>query len=275
MGIFLLMLLMIYAFYNDIARFLKNRLGDEVIGIDTASGAASVALVENGLLLSEKTDLRCESARDAIRRGGKSNRAETLLPLIELLFESTGVSLQDITGLALSIGPGSFTGLRIGLSTVKGLAYGWQIPVVGVSTLFAHAARVTDYEGLICVLLDARKNEVYAAVFRKTADIVNRVTEDAVASAANVVEMVRGLQSSPLPVRRRRCRRLQTFVPGIAGVCLPETTNYPGRLPRLRAPRRGSFSVQRVDDLGALIPLMFVRRKPSSRGSSLLSISPR
>ena len=76
---------------------------------------------------------------------------------------------------------------------MKGLAYGWQIPVVGMSTLFAHAARVTDFEGLICALLDARKNEVYAAVFRKTADIVNRVTEDAVASAANVVEMVRGL----------------------------------------------------------------------------------
>ena len=72
MGIFLLMLLMIYAFYNDIARFLKNSWGMRVIGIDTASGAASVALVENGLLLSEKTDLRCESARDAIRRGAKA-----------------------------------------------------------------------------------------------------------------------------------------------------------------------------------------------------------
>ena len=72
MGIFLLMLLMIYAFYNDIARFLKNRLGDEGYRYRHGSGAASVALVENGLLLSEKTDLRCESARDAIRRGGKA-----------------------------------------------------------------------------------------------------------------------------------------------------------------------------------------------------------
>src|SRR5215475_3559618 len=166
----------------------------KVIGIDAASGAASVALVENGLLLSEKTELFSNFPSGTVRHSSKGNRAETLLPLIELLFESTGVSLQNITGFALSIGPGSFTGLRIGLSTVKGLAYGWQIPVVGVSTLFAHAARVTDYEGLICALLDARKNEVYAAVFRKTADIVNRVTEDVVASAANVVEMVRGLQ---------------------------------------------------------------------------------
>src|SRR5262249_11503882 len=164
-----------------------------VIGIDTASGAASVALVENGLLLSEETELSRDFPSDALRRSSKSNRAETLLPLIQLLFESTGVSLQDITGFALSIGPGSFTGLRIGLSTVKGLAYGWEIPVVGVSTLSAYAGRVTDYEGLICTLLDARKNEVYAAVFRKTADVVNRVTEDAVTSAPNVVEMIRGL----------------------------------------------------------------------------------
>lgn len=60
-----------------------------VIGIDTASATASVALVENGLLLSEKTDLRCESTSNAIGRSSKSNHAETILPLIELLFEST------------------------------------------------------------------------------------------------------------------------------------------------------------------------------------------
>ena len=92
-----------------------------VIGIDTASATASVALVENGLLLSEKTGLCCDSNSDAIRRTSKSNHAETIVPLIELLFESTGLSLQDVDGFALSNGPGSFTGLRIGLSTVKGL----------------------------------------------------------------------------------------------------------------------------------------------------------
>lgn len=242
-----------------------------VIGIDTASGAASVALVENGLLLSEKTDLRCESARDAIRRGGKSNRAETLLPLIELLFESTGVSLQNITGFALSIGPGSFTGLRIGLSTVKGLAYGWQIPVVGVSTLFAHAARVTDYEGLICALLDARKNEVYAAVFRKTADIVNRVTEDVVASAANVVEMVRGLQrGSPCLFVGDGAVVYKHLFLELPGGCLPETTNYPTVAAAVARLGEDRFRSNRVDDLGALTPA-YVRPSEAEfkRGSSL------
>ena len=76
---------------------------------------------------------------------------------------------------------------------------------------------MTDYDGLICALLDARKNEVYAAVFRKTGEVINRVTEDAVASAANVIETVRGLQrGTTLPVCRRRCYRLQEFAVGLA-----------------------------------------------------------
>jgi tRNA threonylcarbamoyladenosine biosynthesis protein TsaB len=242
-----------------------------VIGIDTASGAASVALVENGLLLSEKIDLHCESTSDAIRHSSKSNRAETLLPLIELLFESTGVSLQDITGFALSIGPGSFTGLRIGLSTVKGLAYGWQIPVVGVSTLFAHAARVTDYEGLICALLDARKNEVYAAVFRKSADVVNRLTEDAVTSAANVVEMVRGFQSgSPCLFVGDGAVVYKHLLLESPGVCLPETTNYPTVAAAVARLGEDRFRSNRVDDLGALTPV-YIRPSEAEfkRGSSL------
>jgi tRNA threonylcarbamoyladenosine biosynthesis protein TsaB len=188
-----------------------------------------------------------------------------------LLFESTGVSLQNITGFALSIGPGSFTGLRIGLSTVKGLAYGWQIPVVGVSTLFAHAARVTDYEGLICALLDARKNEVYAAVFRKTADIVNRVTEDVVASAANVVEMVRGLQrGSPCLFVGDGAVVYKHLFLELPGVCLPETTNYPTVAAAVARLGEDRFRSNRVDDLGALTPA-YVRPSEAEfkRGSSL------
>jgi tRNA threonylcarbamoyladenosine biosynthesis protein TsaB len=227
-----------------------------VIGIDTASGAASVALVENGLLLSEKTDLSCAFTSDGLRRSSKNNRAETLLPLIESVFESTGFSLQDITGFALSIGPGSFTGLRIGLSTVKGLAYGWEIPVVGVSTLFAYAARVTDYEGLICVLLDARKNQVYAAAFRKTADVVNRVTEDAVASAASVVEMVRGLQGdSPCLFVGEGAVVYKHLLLELSGGCLPETTNYPTVAAAVARLGEDRFRSNKIDDVGSLTPV--------------------
>lgn len=103
--------------------------------------------------------------------------------------------MADISALAVSIGPGSFTGLRIGLSSVKGLAYGWEIPVVGVPTLLAVAARVTDWEGLICPLLDARKKEVYAALFRKRDRAVERLTDDLAASPDRVLERIQAVGS--------------------------------------------------------------------------------
>jgi tRNA threonylcarbamoyladenosine biosynthesis protein TsaB len=164
-----------------------------IIGIDTATTAASVALVDNGIVIAEKSHPTREPVGNGERHHGKSNHAETILPLLESLLQSTGMSLHDVDGLALSIGPGSFTGLRIGLSTVKGLAYGSQLPVVGVSTLLAHAARVTNYDGLICTLLDARKNEIYAALFQKAGDAVHRLSEDSVASAARLLEIIRPL----------------------------------------------------------------------------------
>jgi tRNA threonylcarbamoyladenosine biosynthesis protein TsaB len=108
------------------------------------------------------------------------------LPLIEAVLSAASASLQNLSGLAVSIGPGSFTGLRIGVSTVKGLAYGLGIPVVGVSTLLANAARVNDFDGLICSLLDARKGEVYAALFRRNGTALTRLTEDQAEGIADV-----------------------------------------------------------------------------------------
>ena len=163
----------------------------KILGIDTATATASVALVEDGKLLFDEVWpshalYKAPSATD------RANHAETLLPLVDTLLKKADLSLSQLSALALSIGPGSFTGLRIGLSTVKGLAYGWQIPVVGVPTLLAVAARVTDWEGLICPFLDARKKEVYAALFRKQADRLERLTEDLVSSPDGVI---RSLQS--------------------------------------------------------------------------------
>jgi len=113
--------------------------------------------------------------------------------LIDKLLEKTGLRLTDLSVFALAIGPGSFTGLRIGLSTVKGLAYGSETPVVGVSTLEAVAARVNDSDGFICPFLDARKKEVYAALFCRQGKTLERVSDDVAATPENVVEAVRRL----------------------------------------------------------------------------------
>src|SRR3989304_5207068 len=162
-----------------------------IVGIDTSSATASVALLEDGQLIAERCHPSSIVGHAAGLAGFKSNHAEFLLPLIESVARRARGSLPGVSGIALSIGPGSFTGLRIGLSTVKGLAYGWGIPVVGVSTLLAQAARVGDFDGVICSFLDARKHEVYAALFRKSKHGLTRLTEDLLAPPEDVIGQMR------------------------------------------------------------------------------------
>ena len=161
------------------------------LGVDTATSTASVAIVEDGTVVAEKILPPRGSADGSPVNRFKSNHAETLLPLIESVLRTAALSLPDVSALAVSIGPGSFTGLRIGLSTIKGLAYGWDIPLVGVSTLLANAARVTGHDGLICSLLDARKKEVYASLFHRAGGALERVTEDSMLDVTEVIGLVR------------------------------------------------------------------------------------
>jgi len=229
-----------------------------VVGIDTATSPASAALIADGRLISEKIHLADDFAGDASKLQNRGNHAATLLPLIESLFEDDEISFADITGVALSIGPGSFTGLRIGLSTVKGLAYGWRLPVVAVSTLLALAARVTDYEGLICSLLDARKKEVYAALFEKTKAALKRVSQDTVGSINDVIGMVQGFRQGAtcLYVGDGACVHRASLL-DLAGAQVQTAAQY------LAAPTLAAtvaylseerFCSNEVEDLGSLTP---------------------
>jgi tRNA threonylcarbamoyladenosine biosynthesis protein TsaB len=153
-----------------------------ILGIDTATSNASTALLEDGAVIA-----------DEIRLQPKVGHAEIILPLVQSVFAKARASLSDLDGIAVSIGPGSFTGLRIGLSTVKGLAYGGRLPVVGISTLLANATRVAAFDGLICSMLDARKKEVYASFFRRTSGSLTRLTEDTIAPIHAVIDQARDL----------------------------------------------------------------------------------
>jgi len=127
-----------------------------ILGIDTATRIASVGITREAEVLAEAS---IEAT---------SNHTETLLPLIADVVAQAQVSLLDVTGIGVSIGPGSFTGLRIALGTVKGLAYAMGQRVVGIPTLEALAHTVSEWEGLVCPILDARKREVYTALFRRS-----------------------------------------------------------------------------------------------------------
>jgi len=161
------------------------------LGVDTSSGDASVAIVENGRVLIEKCHSPVDSGSSSAA-GLRNHHAEILIPLIESSLRATAISLSDISGFGVAIGPGSFTGLRIGLSTVKGLAYASGNLVVGISTLHAFAARVKDLNGVICTILDARKKEVYAATFRSGVGTLNRLSDDAVMPIDELVDILHG-----------------------------------------------------------------------------------
>jgi tRNA threonylcarbamoyl adenosine modification protein YeaZ len=135
-----------------------------ILAVETSTPTGSVALVEAPL--GEKKncpEVQCLGEHTLNLPGTHS---EKLMPAIDNLLREASLSIDDIGGIALALGPGSFTGLRIGVSTVKGLAYALQVPVVGVPTLDALAQNLCYAPSLVCPVLDARKKEVYAALFR-------------------------------------------------------------------------------------------------------------
>jgi tRNA threonylcarbamoyladenosine biosynthesis protein TsaB len=162
-----------------------------ILALDTSISVASVAVSQDSRIVAEDFYPRQGLAG---RSGIKSNHAEIILPLIDSVLQRAGTGLSDVEGLAVSIGPGSFTGVRIGLSTVKGLAYGADMPAVGISTLQAIAARVVGFQGMVCPILDARKCEVYAAVFRKQGNQLERLTEDGLMPILSFLEELRNLE---------------------------------------------------------------------------------
>jgi len=126
----------------------------KLLGVDASLKSLSVCVIENEDLLSEIT----------LNTG--QTHSKHLLKIIDLSIASAGIAIKDIDGFAVAIGPGSFTGLRIGLSVVKGLAAALQKPAAGISCFdaLAYQAGVSD---MICALLDARKSEVYCSIYRK------------------------------------------------------------------------------------------------------------
>ena len=152
----------------------------KVLGLDTSTAWLSAAVLDDGRVAAECVR---ESARAHDRRPGRSNHAEVLIPLVEEALRRAGTDFASLSLLGVAVGPGSFTGLRIGISTVKGLAYGSETPVVGVGTLeaMAYGAPPGDGAGFVCPLMDARKGEVYAALYRRTATAFRCLIEDCLA----------------------------------------------------------------------------------------------
>ena len=147
----------------------------KILALDSSGLVASVALAEDDNLIAEYTVQY------------KKTHSQTLLPMISDMLQMAEIKQEELDCIAVSAGPGSFTGLRIGASTAKGLAWTLGIPVVPVSSLMGLAANVTQEGAVVCPIMDARRNQVYFGIYRITRGLPEVLLEP---SAASVEEAV-------------------------------------------------------------------------------------
>lgn len=140
-----------------------------VFGIDTCCMAATAAVMSDDRLVAQTV------------QNNKKTHSQKIMPMIEFMLEQADISVSDIDCFAAAVGPGSFTGVRIGVATAKALAHAVGKPCAAVSTLHALANNVSYFDGIICPILDARRGQVYNALFEGGS--LNRLTEDRAISA--------------------------------------------------------------------------------------------
>ena len=156
-----------------------------ILAFETSAKAGSVALMKEGKLLGE-----------SYNNTGLTH-SQTLLKMAEDLLRSCGYTPQDVEAVAVAAGPGSFTGVRIGVAAAKGYAWGSRIPCCGVSTLEAMALTLGIWDGTVVGVMDARRNQVYTATFRAEEGKLARLTED---RAISLEQLGEELQNSSGPV---------------------------------------------------------------------------
>ncbi|MDE7194741.1 MAG: tRNA (adenosine(37)-N6)-threonylcarbamoyltransferase complex dimerization subunit type 1 TsaB [Oscillospiraceae bacterium] len=136
-----------------------------ILGIDSSAVTAGCALYDGKII-----------AEQFLNNG--HTHSETMLPMVESMLKNAGVSLADLDSIAVTAGPGSFTGLRIGIAAVKGMAVGAKKPCIAVSTLEAIAYNFIGFDRVVCACMDARCGQVYNALFKTEGGTVSRLCED-------------------------------------------------------------------------------------------------
>ena len=153
-----------------------------ILAFETSAKAASVALTENGKLLGE-----------SYQNTGLTH-SQTLMVMAEDLLKQCGKAVSDLTAVAVADGPGSFTGVRIGVAAAKGLAWGACLPCYGVSTLEAMAVSLGIFQGYVCACMDARRSQVYNALFYVNQGQMERVSADRAIALSELSEELKALE---------------------------------------------------------------------------------
>lgn len=153
-----------------------------ILALDTSTMVAGVALMDEHKLLGEYTI------------NHKRTHSQQIMPMVSMIMNNCEVNMEQIDAIAVAQGPGSFTGLRIGVATARGLAHAMNIPVVGVCTLDALAFNIPFCKGLLCPILDARRNQVYTGIYKWDKEELNAIFPPA---AVSIEELVNELSERP------------------------------------------------------------------------------
>ncbi len=197
-----------------------------LLGLDTSTTVCSVAVGEEGKLLAEYL------------LNIQKTHSQRLMPLIISLLKDSDVQRTQLEGIAVAAGPGSFTGIRIGMATARGLAQGLGIPLIGVNTLEALAGIGASYPSLLCPLLDARREQVYTAVYRGGGSNLEEVEPP---QALSLVELARLLKS-----HGEKVLFLGDNLPAFRKVLEPALPEQYGEMPLAASLNRASSVLQRA-----------------------------
>lgn len=147
-----------------------------ILAFESSAKAGSVALLQDGMLLAEY-----------FQNSGQTH-SRTLNKMAEDMLTNCDLTPKDVDAVACAAGPGSFTGVRIGLSAAKGFAWAGELPCYGVSTLLAMACSVVSFKGIVCACMDARRNQVYNALFSSDGQAIIRQCPDRAISLEKLAE---------------------------------------------------------------------------------------
>ena len=153
-----------------------------ILAFETSAKAASVALMDGQKLLGE-----------SYQNTGLTH-SQTLMVMAEDLLKNSGKAITDVTAVAVAEGPGSFTGVRIGVAAAKGFAWGGQLPCYGVSTLEAMAEALGIWQGYVCPCMDARRQQIYNALFYVNQGQIQRRTEDRAIALSDLAEEIKDIK---------------------------------------------------------------------------------
>ena len=181
----------------------------KILAFETSAKAASVALLENGKLLGE-----------SYQNTGLTH-SQTLMVMAEDMLKACNITARDVEAVAVAAGPGSFTGVRIGVAAAKGFAWGAQLPCYGVSTLEAMARNLGVYQGYVVPAMDARRNQVYTAVFHAEKGELTRVRDDMAVSLAELGEIIKKFAEPVFLVGDGALLCYNTLLEEVPGLVLP------------------------------------------------------